>query len=175
MPYTIFTFLEQVRTGLYDVNDSSSGGGGGYSFFAVAPHIVYGGPKPNHLSVRQSPQQNPADAFRKFPYGQHVQPIVEYSPNMPHEKYTLGMSTGHHPGTDPHLYVNVMDNTASHGPGPEGRGDACFGRILSGTDVIDRMHRSSKGGVPVDAEWKEVEPGPIAVKSVKILTINSSN
>ena len=70
----------------------------------------------------------------------------------------------------PIIYINMDDNTQHHGPGGyDGGPDPCFGRITHGHDVVERMHSSSPGGVPPPGEWRDMESGPIAVKSIRIL------
>ena len=157
MPHTVWTFLEQVRAGLYE--------DGGFSFYTNAQHILKGGPKANHLTSKE--RSDRVKAFKDSPYGRLQFP--EYSPNMPHEKYTLGMSG--RPG-GPDIYVNMVDNSVNHGPGgyaKDGTGDPCFGKVIVGTDVIDRIRKASAGGVVPHGKWIKTEPGPIAVKSVKII------
>ena len=45
----------------------------------------------------------------------------------------------------PDFYINKMDNSANHGPGGQTQvvlneeADPCFGRILEGKDIIDRI------------------------------------
>ena len=160
MPHAIHTFLEQVSRGLYNV------GTGGYSFHHNGGHIIQGAPIPNHLTT---PNANLEERFTLSGYG-HVL-FQEYSNNFPHVEYTLGF-TGR-PYSGPNFYINTRNNAQLHGPGGysnDGYGDPCFGKITFGTEVITRIHeQSSPGGLVRDGEWKEMEHGPIAVRSVKII------
>merc|ERR1712150_153892 len=91
----------------------------------------------------------------------------EYSDRFPHETYTLGFSG--RPG-GPSFYINTIDNTKNHGPGgyaADGKGDPCFGKVIHGFDVVDRMHQAS--GELKEGEWKDTEGGPIAVRSMKFI------
>ena len=161
MPHTIHTFLEQVSRGLYNV------GTGGYSFHHNGGHIIQGAPIPNHLTT---PNANLEERFTLSGYG-HVL-FQEYSQNFPHVEYTLGF-TGR-PYSGPNFYINTRNNAQLHGPNGyshDGYGDPCFGKITFGIDVITRIHEmSSPGGLVRDGEWKEMAHGPIAVKSVKIIS-----
>ena len=42
----------------------------------------------------------------------------------------------------PAFYVSTIDNTYNHGPGSQGsktEADGCFGRVVGGVDVVDRL------------------------------------
>lgn len=156
MPHTVHTFLEQVSRGLFNR--------GGYSFDHNGIHIVHGAPIPNHLTQRPE-WEYPLERFDASGYGSVI--IQEYSDQFPHEKYTLGM-TGRPSG--PGMYINVRDNTRLHGPGgyaDDGQGDPCFGKVVKGHDVVDRLHRAA--GELEAGDWKEMEEGPIAIRSIDIL------
>mmetsp|Transcript_714 Transcript_714/g.991 ORF Transcript_714/g.991 Transcript_714/m.991 type:complete len:395 (+) Transcript_714:289-1473(+) len=154
MPHTVYTFLQQISNHLYD--------DGGYSFFANAGHVVQGGPVSNHLTPKGI---SPAGNFKESGYETVLFP--EYSTHMRHKKYTLGMSG--RPG-GPKFYINMIDNSKNHGPGgyaTDGTGDPCFGKIIRGLDVVEKLHAASG---PLDnGNWKDTEGGPVAVRSVKIL------
>lgn len=64
----------------------------------------------------------------------------EYHEDFPHEPYTLGF-TGNPPG--PSFYINKQDNTIPHGPGGKQhrKGEPCFGKVIIGTETIDRIGR----------------------------------
>jgi len=72
----------------------------------------------------------------------------EYNTDYPHTKYTLGFSG--RPG-GPEFYINVEDNTSSHGPGGQAHhamheeADACFGRVIKGQHIVDWMQDRRKG------------------------------
>jgi len=68
----------------------------------------------------------------------------EYHPDFPHEKFTLGYAG--RPGGPP-FYINIIDNTRNHGPGSQGsssEADGCFGKVLEGFDVIERIKKHPK-------------------------------
>merc|ERR1719387_2077372 len=67
----------------------------------------------------------------------------EYSAQYPHVKYTLGFAG--RPG-GPAFYISTIDNTRNHGPGSQGsatEADACFGRVVQGHGIVDK----------IQAEW----------------------
>jgi len=63
----------------------------------------------------------------------------EYSKDYPHVKGTLGFAG--RPGGGA-FYISTVDNTRNHGPGSQGsktEADSCFGRVIEGQDVVDRL------------------------------------
>jgi hypothetical protein len=65
----------------------------------------------------------------------------EYNKAYPHVQWTLGYAG--RPG-GPAFYISIEDNTDNHGPGSQGsktEADACFGRIVRGKHVAQRMKK----------------------------------
>lgn len=65
----------------------------------------------------------------------------EYSKNYPHVKGTLGFAG--RPGGAA-FYISTVDNTRNHGPGSQGsktEADSCFGRVIEGQDVVERLSK----------------------------------
>ena len=63
----------------------------------------------------------------------------EYSPLFPHKKLTLGYAG--RPG-GPAFYISTVDNVLNHGPGSQGsktEADSCFGTVIGGFDIIERI------------------------------------
>lgn len=94
----------------------------------------------------------------------------EYSPQYPHAEYTLGYAG--RPG-GPQFYISIMDNTDNHGPGSQGsktEADGCFGRVLQGKEVVDRLNhewgRNERGFHGDDMGFlnSEEEMAPIDLK-----------
>lgn len=130
MPHSIYTFLEQVSNNLYD----------GTSFHRNAGHIVQCGPAINFLSAPG------LDLLRRFKDSGFAHVLFpEYSPNYPHNKYTVGFGGT---GAVGEWYINIRDNRLLHGPGgqrnrpdPE-EADPCFGRVIDGFETVNRLHKS---------------------------------
>jgi cyclophilin family peptidyl-prolyl cis-trans isomerase len=132
MPHAVYWFLEQVSRKLYD----------GCSFHRNAGHVVQGGPAPNFLT----PIPNPSSLNKRFKdAGFYSILFQEYSPNFPHQKYTLGFAG--RPG-GPDFYISTHDNSRVHGPGGQSsyedqtEADSCFAKVVEGFDVADRMRLS---------------------------------
>jgi len=153
MPHAVYTFLEQVEMGLY--------GDGGYAFHHNGKHIIMGAPVFNHLTHTDT---DPAQRFADSGIASVL--FQEYSDNFPHSAYTVGFAG--RPG-GPNFYFNTQDNSDLHGPSgyaTDGSADPCFGRVIRGTDIIDRMHQMT--GSLEQGDWKEMNPY-VAVRWIKIL------
>jgi cyclophilin family peptidyl-prolyl cis-trans isomerase len=145
MPHSVLTFLSQVDEGLYNT--------GGFAFHHNAIHIVFGSPISNHLN------KNELETWTSFETSGLSRLIFqEYSPEVPHVEYTIGFSE-----RGPNIYFNTRDNTQNHGS----IRDPCFGKVEKGREIIDRMHAAS--GELEEDDWKELQPGFVAVRSIAIL------
>jgi len=131
MPLSIYHFMEMVRLQLLD----------GTAFHRNAGHVVQAGPaQPYAGSEARSHFLSPRRGFT-----QHQLTSVafqEYSPKFPHVKYTIGFAG--RPG-GPDWYVSTIDNTRNHGPGGQqsyavkSEADPCFGKVVEGFAVVDKM------------------------------------
>ena len=80
----------------------------------------------------------------------------EYSNNMPHDQYTVGLM-GHLPG--PNFYISLIDNKRNHGP-DRGTGvglpDPCVATVVFGLETINLIRHTleSDFGVPVISHSK---------------------
>jgi cyclophilin family peptidyl-prolyl cis-trans isomerase len=112
MPHVTYWFLERVTRGLYN----------GASFHRNAPHVVQAGPAPNFLT--RPSEVNLATQFKESGFGSLL--FQEYSPQYPHEKYTLGIAG--RPGRAD-FYVSVM-YVRVHRCVMRGSGCFCFNTLL---------------------------------------------
>lgn len=63
----------------------------------------------------------------------------EYNPSFPHKKLTLGYAG--RPG-GPAFYISTVDNVLNHGPASQGsktEADSCFGTVIGGIDIVERI------------------------------------
>lgn len=132
MPHSVHLFLQMVAHQLWD----------GTVFLHTAHHVLQA--SPTDYDTGDSKRQTFDMA------GLSHLSFQEYSDQYPHEKYTVGF--GGRPG-GPDFYISTQDNTKYHGPGGQGQhdlseeADPCFGRIVEGLDVINRLHRLSVNSV----------------------------
>jgi hypothetical protein len=96
MPVAVLHFLNQVAAGAWN----------GCSFHRNAGHVLQA-----TSMGKQCKHSRFLDPSRGvFP----SVPFQEYSPQFPHDKYTVGLAG--RPG-GPDLYINLQNNTLDHGPG----------------------------------------------------------
>jgi len=131
MPHCVNYFLRMVDAKVWDNTVFNHG----------KSHILYseltdidGNDRHNQLKDANVPNQ------LSFP---------EYSTLYQHNKYTIGFSG--RPG-GPGFYINLHDNTHTHGPGGQiehtlhEEADPCFGVVVEGHDVIDLMETKNEKG-----------------------------
>jgi hypothetical protein len=60
----------------------------------------------------------------------------EYSAKYPHAQWTVGYN-----GVGPDFYISLQDNVQEYGPGDgwHAEGDSCFGKIVEGWDILERI------------------------------------
>ena len=153
MPHTVYWFLEQVSRGLYD----------GGSFHRNAGHVIQAGMVSNFLTDPKKPVNK--EKFQSTGFDKIMFP--EYSPDFPHAKYTLGYAG--RPG-GPDFYINMKNNTKSHGPGGQGHpddpteADSCFAKVKKGFDLVDRIAK-----LPIKDGSNKALKDNVAIVSMKIL------
>ena len=153
MPHSVYWFLSQVDRGFFDR----------CGFHQNPGHVIQGGPVPNFI---WAPNQNLRGVFEDKALTSVL--FQEYSPEFPHEKYTIGYAG--RPG-GPDFYISTTDNTKIHGPfGQVGyadpsEADPCFAKVVSGFEAVDRMMN-----IPVQPRDKNFSMiSFVAITSMKIL------
>jgi cyclophilin family peptidyl-prolyl cis-trans isomerase len=116
MPHSVYMFLEMVDAGLFD----------GCSFILNAMHVIKAAPLP----YDGSSASQKVKAFTKL--GLETVAFREYSPDYPHEQYTIGFAAD----GSPSFFINTQDNSGEH------VGDPCFARVVSGFDTVHRMQNA---------------------------------
>jgi len=122
MPHSVYTFLHMVDNKLWDNT----------SFVHQSEHII--------LAQPVSPKGSKHEQFENTEGTSLL--FQEYSENFPHIKYTLGFAG--RPGS--YFYISTENNTEHHGPGGQDNhvlseeADPCFAKIVSGFDVVNKMH-----------------------------------
>jgi len=116
MPHSVYTFLEMVSEGLIE----------GCSFVTNNEHTLKTAPMPHDTS---SPRVTKLKTMQFYDANLESVAFQEYSPEFPHEKYTVGFAGN----GSPSFYINTEDNSAIHQDEP------CFAKIVSGFDTVQRL------------------------------------
>jgi len=141
-PKTVANFLQYVRDKHYDgtvfhrVIDGFMIQGGGYA-----------------ADFKERPTRAPVP--------------LEARNGLRNERYTVAMARTSDPDSaTAQFFINVKDNANLDAPNPDGHGYTVFGKVVSGTEVVDRIRavRTTSQGrmqnVPVD---------PITIQSATIV------
>ena len=82
---------------------------------------------------------------------------LEASNGLKNDKYTIAMARTGNPNSATSLFfINVKNNDSLNAPNPDGYGYTVFGKVVAGTDVVDKIRAvqtGNKGGmqnVPVE-------------------------
>ncbi|AGU50248.1 peptidyl-prolyl cis-trans isomerase [Variovorax paradoxus B4] len=91
---------------------------------------------------------------------------LEASNGLKNDRYTIAMArTGNPNSATSQFFFNVKNNDSLNAPNPDGYGYTVFGRIVSGTDVVDKIRAvqtGNKGGM------QNVPLEPIIIKSATL-------
>jgi peptidyl-prolyl cis-trans isomerase A (cyclophilin A) len=91
---------------------------------------------------------------------------LEASNGLKNDKYTVAMArTGNPNSATSQFFINVKNNDSLNAPNPDGYGYTVFGRVVSGTDVVDKIRAvqtGNKGGM------QNVPLEPIIIKSAAL-------
>jgi peptidyl-prolyl cis-trans isomerase B (cyclophilin B) len=120
-PKTVENFLSYVKSGHYD----------GTIFHRVIDGFMIqgGGFSPD---MRQKPTEDPVEN--------------EANNGLTNDRYTIAMART----SDPHsasaqFFINVSDNDFLNYPGSDGWGYCVFGKVTSGTEVVDKIGKIETG------------------------------
>ncbi|MDP9930665.1 peptidyl-prolyl cis-trans isomerase A (cyclophilin A) [Variovorax paradoxus] len=83
---------------------------------------------------------------------------LEASNGLKNDRYTIAMArTGNPNSATSQFFINVKNNDSLNAPNPDGYGYTVFGRVVGGTEVVDKIRAvqtGNKGGmqnVPLEA------------------------
>ena len=83
---------------------------------------------------------------------------LEASNGLKNDKYTIAMArTGNPNPATSQFFINVKDNAMLNAPNPDGFGYTVFGKVVGGTEVVDKIRAARTGikngmsDVPVEA------------------------
>jgi peptidyl-prolyl cis-trans isomerase A (cyclophilin A) len=125
-PKTVENFLQYVRDKHYD----------GTVFHRVIDGFMIqgGGFTPE---LKQKPTRAPV--------------ALEASNGLKNDKYTIAMARTANPNSaTSQFFINVKDNDMLNAPNPDGHGYTVFGKVVAGTEVVDKIRAvrtGNKGGM----------------------------
>jgi peptidyl-prolyl cis-trans isomerase A (cyclophilin A) len=77
---------------------------------------------------------------------------LEAKNGLKNDKYTVAMARTSDPNSaTAQFFINVVDNARLNAPEPDGYGYTVFGKVVSGTDVVDKIRAArtgNKDGMP---------------------------
>jgi peptidyl-prolyl cis-trans isomerase A (cyclophilin A) len=141
-PKTVENFLQYVRDKHYD----------GTVFHRVIDGFMIqgGGFTPE---LKQKPTRAPVP--------------LEASNGLKNDKYTIAMARTANPNSaTSQFFINVKDNAMLNAPNPDGHGYTVFGKVVAGTEVVDKIRAvrtGNKGGMQdVPLESVTIESATVA-------------
>jgi len=91
---------------------------------------------------------------------------LEASNGLKNDRYTIAMArTGNPNSATSQFFINVKNNDSLNAPNPDGYGYTVFGRVVAGTEVVDKIRAvqtGNKGGM------QNVPLEPIIIKSATL-------
>ena len=91
---------------------------------------------------------------------------LEASNGLKNDRYTIAMArTGNPNSATSQFFINVKNNDSLNAPSPDGYGYTVFGRVVAGTEVVDKIRAvqtGNKGGM------QNVPLEPIIIKSATL-------
>ncbi|MEN5181398.1 peptidylprolyl isomerase [Comamonas testosteroni] len=92
---------------------------------------------------------------------------LEASNGLKNDTYTIAMArTGNPDSATSQFFINVKNNDMLNAPSPDGHGYAVFGKVISGTDVVDKIKTVETGNA---GPHQNVPKAPVVIKSATIV------
>ncbi len=92
---------------------------------------------------------------------------LEANNGLKNDKYTIAMArTGNPNSATSQFFINVKNNDSLNAPNPDGYGYTVFGKVVAGTDVVDKIRAvqtGNKGGM------QNVPVEPITIQSATVV------
>ena len=141
-PKTVANFLQYVNSKHYDgtvfhrVMDGFMIQGGGFT-----------------ADMQQKPTQPPIP--------------LEANNGLKNDKYTVAMARTANPNSaTAQFFINVADNASLNAPQPDGHGYAVFGKVVRGTEVVDKIRAVATGNRGMH---QNVPTTPVTILSARVL------
>jgi peptidyl-prolyl cis-trans isomerase A (cyclophilin A) len=91
---------------------------------------------------------------------------LEANNGLKNDKYTVAMARTSDPNSaTSQFFINVKDNAMLNAPNPDGHGYTVFGKVVAGTEVVDKIRATrtgNKGGM------QDVPVEPIIIQSATV-------
>ncbi|UCU97947.1 peptidylprolyl isomerase [Acidovorax radicis] len=92
---------------------------------------------------------------------------LEASNGLKNDTYTIAMArTGNPNSATSQFFINVKDNAMLNAPSPDGHGYAVFGKVVQGTDVVDKIKAVATGN---KGPYQNVPTAPVTINSATLV------
>jgi len=92
---------------------------------------------------------------------------LEAGNGLKNDKYTIAMArTGNPNSATSQFFINVKDNAMLNAPNPDGYGYTVFGKVVSGTDVVDKIKAVATGN---KGPHQNVPTTPVTITSATLV------
>ncbi|CAN7467468.1 peptidylprolyl isomerase [Acidovorax sp. Leaf84] len=92
---------------------------------------------------------------------------LEANNGLKNDTYTIAMARTANPNSaTSQFFINVKDNAMLNAPSPDGHGYAVFGKVVSGTDVVDKIKAVAVGN---KGPHQNVPNTPVTINSATLV------
>ena len=92
---------------------------------------------------------------------------LEAANGLKNDTYTVAMArTGNPNSATSQFFINVKDNAMLNAPQPDGHGYAVFGKVVSGTEVVDKIKAVATGN---KGPFQNVPTTPVTTTSASVV------
>ena len=92
---------------------------------------------------------------------------LEANNGLKNDTYTIAMArTGNPNSATSQFFINVKDNAMLNAPSPDGHGYAVFGKVVGGTDVVDKIKAVAVGN---KGPHQNVPNTPVTINSATLV------
>ena len=92
---------------------------------------------------------------------------LEAKNGLKNDTYTIAMArTGNPDSATSQFFINVKNNDSLNAPSPDGHGYAVFGKVVSGTEVVDKIKAVATGNA---GPHQNVPTTPVVINSASVV------
>jgi peptidyl-prolyl cis-trans isomerase A (cyclophilin A) len=92
---------------------------------------------------------------------------LEAGNGLKNDNYTIAMARSGNPNSaTSQFFINVKDNAMLNAPSPDGHGYAVFGKVVSGTEVVDKIKAVATG---TKGPHQNVPTAPVTINSATLV------